>query len=147
MPPFVETLNRPDKQPLEATFSDISAVPFSVGGPPVYLIHTAGQVGTPSLGSAQEIPTSFKEQARNAFQNVAACLALKGATPQDIIKITIYVVNYDPSLRGEIIDVISSFFTAIDGHRHEPPSTLLGVASLALPEFLIEVDATAVIRS
>lgn len=148
-PVLIETLNRSDKKPLSTTFCDISAVPIPPDNPILYQLQTAGQVGTPSPTSAtQEIPTSFRGQAKNAFDNVAACLAIKGATPQDITKITIYIVNYSPNLREELIDVVASFFeVAGQETRHAPPSSLVGVASLALPEFLIEVEAMAVVKA
>jgi enamine deaminase RidA (YjgF/YER057c/UK114 family) len=115
----------------------------------VYLLRTAGQVGTPpSITPTAPIPLSFREQAENAFSNVATCLALGGATPRDITKITIYVVNYELSLRDILVDVIAAFFSTNDGEKpHAPPSTLLGVAALASKEFLIEVEAEAAITA
>ncbi len=58
-------------------------------------------------------------QARVAFANVGRCLAAAGARPDQVARITIYVV----------------------GHR--PEYTLLGVQTLAEPGYLIEVEAIA----
>lgn len=63
-------------------------------------------------------------------------------------KITTYVVGYDPSMTDVLLDAITAFFYVDDKTEiHKPPSTLLGVAALASPEFLIEVDITAVIAA
>lgn len=146
-PSLVVTLNRGDKQTKSSTFSDVSVVPIPPENPLLYQLRTAGQVGISSLGSpTQPCLGTFKEQAQTAFENVAVCLALAGATPHDIVKITIFIVDYKPQLRSELIDIITSFFS-IDGHQHTPPSTLIGVAALASPEFLIEVEAEAVVKA
>ncbi|KAJ9144214.1 hypothetical protein NKR23_g6082 [Pleurostoma richardsiae] len=144
---IVATVNREDQPPLASTFSALSIVPIPPHKPAVHLLHTAGQVGLPSPSSpSAALPTSFREQAENAFANVAACLALGGATPRDITKITIYVVDYELSMRAVLAEVITAFFSTGGSEKpHAPPSTLLGVAALASKEFLIEVDAEAVV--
>lgn len=145
--PVVTTVNRRDKAPLAPTFSDLSIISIPAAKPAVHLLRTAGQVGTPAPATPPApIPTSFLEQAQNAFANVAACLALGGAVPRDITKITVYVVNYDMTMREELIQVITEFFRPTrDEKPHKPPSTLLGVEALASKEFLIEVEAEAAI--
>ncbi|KAL4781944.1 Endoribonuclease L-PSP/chorismate mutase-like protein [Aspergillus varians] len=146
-PPIVTTLNRPDTSPAAPTFSDLSVVPIPPLNPTTHLLQTAGQVGTPRPTTPPTpLPTSLQAQAQNAFANVAACLHLKGATPRDITKITIFVVDLVPEMRSVLVDVIQEFFRAEDGaESHKPPSSLVGVARLASSEFLIEVEATAVV--
>lgn len=146
-PSIVKTTNRADAPPLASTFSHLSIVPMPPVNPSLYFLSVAGQVGSPPPTSPPApLPTAFHEQATNAFTNVAACLALGGATPQDITKITIYVVGLEPSMRSALIDAINAFFHVDSQDKaHAPPSTLLGVAALASKEFLIEVDATAVV--
>lgn len=89
-------------------------------------------------------PTSFREQAISVFANPGACLALGGAKPRDVTKITIHVVGLGPEMKSDLVGTITDFFT-VDGKQHKPPSTLLGVAALARKDFLIGVDATAVV--
>jgi enamine deaminase RidA (YjgF/YER057c/UK114 family) len=145
-PPIVQTANKAEATPLAATFSDLSIVPVPPGQSTVYLLRTAGQVGMPPpSSSATEMPQSFQEQAQNALQNVAACLVAGGAKPQDITKLTIFVVDLDASARNALIHLITEFFTDEDGHQHRPPSSLVGVAALAMPAFLVEIEADAAI--
>ena len=56
-------------------------------------------------------------------------------------KITIYVVHHRP----EYLPDISEARIAVFGD-HKPADTLLGVETLAEPEYLIEVDAIAVVE-
>jgi enamine deaminase RidA (YjgF/YER057c/UK114 family) len=79
-------------------------------------------------------------QARQVFVNVGRALVAAGARPDQVAKITIYVVDYRP----EYLPVIEEARVAVFG-SHKPADTLLGVQTLSRPEYLIEVDAFAVI--
>ncbi|MEA2840534.1 MAG: hypothetical protein QOF41_1864 [Methylobacteriaceae bacterium] len=80
-------------------------------------------------------------QSVQAMRNVGLALAAAGATFADVVKITTYVVNYAPEDRAVIAKVRAPFFAG-----GEPPaSTLVGVTSLALAEWLIEIEAVAVV--
>jgi enamine deaminase RidA (YjgF/YER057c/UK114 family) len=81
-------------------------------------------------------------QARQVFANVGRALAAAGALPQDVAKITIFVVGY----RREYLTVIEQGRVALFGD-HKPADTIVGVEALSRPEYLIEVEATAVVRS
>ena len=75
------------------------------------------------------------------FANLGLALAAAGARPSQVAKITIYVVHY----RREHLPVIEEARARLFGD-HKPADTLVGVAALARPEYLIEVDAIAVIE-
>jgi enamine deaminase RidA (YjgF/YER057c/UK114 family) len=79
-------------------------------------------------------------QAHQVFANVGRALAAGGARLDQVAKITIYVVHY----RREQLPVIDEARAALFGH-HKPADTLVGVEALSRPEFLIEVEAVAVI--
>ena len=66
-------------------------------------------------------------------------LTAAGARPDQVAKLTIYVAGYT----SEYLPVIEQARVELFGH-HKPADTLIGVARLARPEFLIEVDAIAV---
>ena len=85
----------------------------------------------------------FAAQCREALQNVGRALTAAGASPRDVVHLRFYVVNYSP----DCLPVIGQAMTEFCGADHLPASTLLGVACLALPEFLVEVEATAVIAA
>ena len=81
-------------------------------------------------------------QARQVFANVGRALAAAGARPDQVTKITIFVVGY----RRERLKVIDEARAALFG-EHKPADTLVGVEALSRPEFLIEVEAVAVTES
>src|ERR671910_753721 len=66
--------------------------------------------------------------------------AAGGARPEQVAKITIYVVGHRP----EYLPVIEAARRTLFGD-HKPTDTLLGVQTLAAPGYLIEVDAIAVV--
>jgi enamine deaminase RidA (YjgF/YER057c/UK114 family) len=79
-------------------------------------------------------------QARQVFANLGRALAAGGARPEQVTKITIYVVNH----RREYLPVIEEARVALFGD-HKPADALVGIATLSNPDYLIEVDAIAVI--
>jgi len=104
------------------------------------IVHCSGQtawdralniVGGDDLGAQ----TDF------ALENVGRALAAAGARPADVARLRIYVVRYQP----EMVETITARIAAFFAPAPPPASTLLGVQALALPEFLIEIEATAVL--
>jgi len=103
------------------------------------LVFMAGQVADDEQGNLVG-PDDLAVQARQAFANVGRALAAVGAGPDQVARITIYVVHYRP----EYLPAISEARIAVFGD-HRPTDVVLGVESLAHPELLIEVDAIAVV--
>jgi len=80
----------------------------------------------------------MRAQIRQVCDNVRAALAAAGADVADLVKTTTYVTDIDEFFKH--VDVRSEYFGA------EPPtSTTVEVRRLAAPEFLIEMDAIAVV--
>jgi enamine deaminase RidA (YjgF/YER057c/UK114 family) len=103
-------------------------------------IYTAGQVSIDE-GGATVGAGDLAAQATQAMRNVGLALAAAGASYADIVKITTYVVNYQPEQRVVIGKARAPFFA----NRTPPASTLVGVSALALPEWLVEIEAVAVV--
>jgi enamine deaminase RidA (YjgF/YER057c/UK114 family) len=82
----------------------------------------------------------FAVQARQVFANLGRALAAAGALPQQVAKITIYVVDYQ---RDYHLPIIEEARVTLFGN-HKPADVLLGIATLS-PGYLIEVDAVAVV--
>jgi enamine deaminase RidA (YjgF/YER057c/UK114 family) len=82
------------------------------------------------------------EQARQALRNIRTAVEAAGGTLTDVVSVRIYVVNYKPEDAGPIGEAFGEFFPG-DG---PPASTLIGVSSLAVGDFLIEVEAIAVVE-
>jgi enamine deaminase RidA (YjgF/YER057c/UK114 family) len=61
----------------------------------------------------------------------------------DVVKMNTYIVDYGP----ESLEVFRGVRKELMGEADMPASTLVGVAALALPEWLIEIEAVAVVPS
>lgn len=79
-------------------------------------------------------------QARQAFANLQAVVEAAGGTLADVVFLRIYVVDYKPEKAVAVGSAFRDFFSG----EVKPASTWVGVAALANPGFLIEVEATAV---
>lgn len=103
------------------------------------MIFTAGQVPIDEHGNVVG-DGDLAAQAVHAMHNVGRALAAAHAGYADIVKITTYVVNYQPEHRAIIGKARAQFFA----NRTPPASTLVGVAALAVPEWLVEIEAVAI---
>jgi len=83
----------------------------------------------------------FAAQAEAAYENVRIALASAGAEPKDIVRMRTYIVDYKPDYLEPFGLATAAFF----GDHPPPAATLIGVASLAMPEFMIEIEVTAVV--
>jgi enamine deaminase RidA (YjgF/YER057c/UK114 family) len=81
------------------------------------------------------------KQMEKAMDNVRLALEAASATLNDIVNLRIYVVDYSPEYVEIITSVLNNFFD----EDNLPANTLLGIQSLAVPEFMVEIEATAVI--
>ena len=84
---------------------------------------------------------SVLEQARQAFRNLEKAMEAAGGTLKDIVALRIYVVDYQAESGTAVGIALREFFSP----QNPPASTWIGVSALAVPEFLIEIEATAVL--
>ena len=84
---------------------------------------------------------SVLEQARQAFRNLEKAMEAAGGTLKDIVALRIYVVDYQAESGTAVGTAIREFFSP----ENPPASTWIGISALAVPEFLIEIEATAVL--
>ena len=106
---------------------------------PGKLILISGQVAFDVNGQLVG-PGDLAAQTQQVFENLRLALAAAGATFEDVLKLTIFVVNYETSQRAAIVAVREQYLSC----EHPPASTLVGVQALARPEFMIEIEALAV---
>jgi enamine deaminase RidA (YjgF/YER057c/UK114 family) len=100
--------------------------------------YIAGQVAYDSTGQLVG-GSDFRAQAERVFQNLERALASIGGSLADVVKTTTFVTDakHVPLLRDIRLKHLS---------RNRPPAnTLLVVSSLARPEFLIEIEAVALL--
>lgn len=78
-------------------------------------------------------------QARQVFENLRRCLAAAGAGFQDVVKLTCFVTDiaYLPAIRAARAAHIPD--------DRLPAASAVQVAALVAPEFLMEVEAFAVV--
>jgi enamine deaminase RidA (YjgF/YER057c/UK114 family) len=103
------------------------------------LVFVAGQAADDVQGNLVG-PGDLAAQAHQAFANVGRALAAVGAIPEQVTRITIYIVDHRP----EYLPVISEARISVFGN-HKPTDVLVGVRTLAEPRYLIEVEAIAVV--
>ena len=100
----------------------------------VKTVYVSGQVGRGA---------DLQAHAESAFIGVAEQLAAAGASMRDVVKIRIYVTDFDPADYG----VISAARLAAFPEGAWPVSTMLGVNALAREELRVEIEATAVVAA
>ena len=104
------------------------------------IIHCAGQTAWDkdmNLVGGDDL----EQQAAQALENIKSALAAAGATMNDVARLDVYVVDYNPDKLTPIGAAMGRYFDP----EHLPANTLLGIEALAMPEFLIEITATAVV--
>lgn len=104
------------------------------------LVIISGQVALDVNGTVVG-KDDFQAQVRQVFENLRAAVESAGGTFRDIIKLNAYVVDFAGmshfrTVRDEYVDT-----------AHPPASTAVQVQRLFRPEFLLEVEAIAVVRA
>ncbi|KWT61891.1 enamine deaminase RidA [Streptomyces albus subsp. albus] len=107
------------------------------------LVFTAGQVAWDADGATVG-EGDLAAQVEQCYLNVGTALAEAGATFDDVVKMSVYVVDWTPDKLPLFMEGVARASAKL-GVTPVPPSTLLGVAALHIPEHLVEVEATAVI--
>jgi 2-iminobutanoate/2-iminopropanoate deaminase len=124
---------------------------FCAGGlfdPPTYsqgikvtqaqtILFLSGQVAYLPDGTAA-FRGDFKAQARGAYEAIKALVEAQGGTMASVVKITTYVT--DMRYRVDLAPIREEFFG-----KKGPASTLVEISSLAHPDWMIEIEAIAVI--
>lgn len=108
-------------------------------------IARAGGVKTIYLSGVQGKGDTLIAQSKSALERIEKQLTSLGAKKEDIVKLTVYIVNMDAA-RG--------FFDygkaqkEVWGETHLPACTMVGVTSLVAPgdKKLVEIDATAIAK-
>ncbi|WP_410663400.1 RidA family protein [Amycolatopsis sp. lyj-84] len=101
------------------------------------LVFIAGQYA--SDGSGQVTSSDFAEQVEQSLANLRTALAEVGLDFSHVVQLRTYIVEHDAAK----LETIGRLIGQIWGKR-PPTQTLLGVAALAFPDMLFEVDAVAV---
>ena len=107
------------------------------------LVFMAGQVARDAEGNRIG-EGDYAAQVEQCYLNVGTALAAAGATFDDVVKLTVYIVDFTPDKMPLFSEGIARAFAKL-GTDALPPLTGIGVAALAEPDMLVEVEATAVL--
>lgn len=100
-------------------------------------LHVAGQTAMDPDGRPQH-PDDMAAQIRLALDNLEAVLADAAMTLGDVVRLNIYTTDVDG-----LFDAYNLIVERLSAFGVRPPGSLLGVARLAFPELLVELEATA----
>jgi enamine deaminase RidA (YjgF/YER057c/UK114 family) len=112
------------------------------------VIIVSGSVRTVYVGGQDAVDGSgtiigkgdLKAQTEQVLKNIQAALSAGGAQLEHVIKWNLYVVQGQPLQAGFEV------FQRVWGRRPNPPAISMAfVAGLANPDFLVEMDAVAVV--
>ena len=125
-------LFRPETMPQSIGYSQLAIVH---GGKIVFI---AGQVALDKTGNVVG-KDDFRAQVAQVFENLKAALLAAGGTLRDVIKLNSYVLD---------VRNLTQFREVRDRYvnvENPPASTAVEVSRLFRPEFLVEIEAVAVI--
>ena len=129
----VQYLN-PDSLPKNPAFTNVVVV-----SGPAKTIYIGGQDAVDASGKVVG-KGDLKAQTEQILKNIKAALAAGGAEPEHVVKWNVYVVQ------GQSIEEGFAAFQSVWGNSSNPPAiSVLFVAGLANPDFLVEMDAIAVV--
>ncbi len=100
------------------------------------LLYISGQLGL-ALDGTLVGPGDAKAQATQAWHNIVAILSAYNSDLDHLIKMTTYITHW--AYRPLVAEARTEFFPS----GPYPANTLVVVAGLADPSFLVEIEATA----
>ena len=130
----IRPFNTKDTYPEQNIDNDLCQAVVAKGS----TVFLRGQIGQNLETNESVCIGDVKGQTEQAMYNINQLLKEAGGELEDICKITIYII--DPRYREDVYRVIGRWLKGV-----HPVSTGIVVSALARPEWLVEVDATAVI--
>ncbi|MGO1053349.1 RidA family protein [Crossiella sp. CA198] len=107
------------------------------------MVFIAGQVARDADGGKIG-EGDLAAQVEQCYLNLGIALAEVGATFDDVAKVTVYFVGWHPDLIAHYVEGAGRAAAKL-GITALPPLTGIGVAALAEPDLLVEIEATAVL--
>jgi enamine deaminase RidA (YjgF/YER057c/UK114 family) len=129
----IRTFNTRDTYPEQDLDNDLCQAVVANG-----VVYLRGQVGQDLDTSASVGIGDVEAQAERAMANIRLLLDEAGGTLADIVKVIVYLT--DIRYREPVYRVMGKWLKGV-----YPVSTGIVVSALARPEWLVEIDATAVL--
>jgi len=133
----IRKFNTKDTYPEQKLDNDLCHVVITEGGKTIWM---RGQCPQNLDDGVNIISTDPAKQTHKVMQNIIQLIEEAGGSINHLVKIVVYIT--DIKNRETIYNVIGEYTKGV-----HPVSTGLVVQSLARPEWLVEIDATAVIPS
>lgn len=105
-------------------------------------VRIAGQVSWDQDGNLVA-PGDLAGQVAQVFRNAHNCLQAAGATLADLVRVTWYLVDWEPAKAEAFLAGLEQAGREFD--MSTPPGTVIGVSALWTPELLVEAEFTAVV--
>ena len=102
------------------------------------VLYCAGQASVDGNGKPVHVG-DMRKQIDQAFRNLETVLKASGFGLANVVRLNYYTTDVEAFLAAS--DIVGSRLTAA---QSQPSGTLLGVAKLAFPGLMIEIEATAV---
>lgn len=128
-------INPPDL--FDSSRYGFSQVVVAAGGRTVYC---SGQVSW-DANEAIGAPGDLAMQTRRSLRNVERAVVAAGASLDDVVSLRIYIVGDHIRNTAAVREALLETF----GPEGQPAATWIGVAALANPEFIVEIEAIAVL--
>lgn len=107
------------------------------------LVFIAGQIARDADGGKVG-EGDFAAQVEQCYLNVGTALAAVGGTFDDVVKLTVYLVDWTVDKMPLFVEGVARASAKL-GVTPMPPLTGIGVAALAEPDLMVEVEVTAVL--
>ena len=128
-------LQVPNTMPKSVGYSQVATV---TGGTLVFI---SGQVALDVSGNLIG-KDDFRTQVQQVFQNLKAAIEAVGGTIDDVVKLNRYLVDLSPSHLAAFREIRDQYVNV----KNPPASTAVQVQGLFRAEFLVEVEAVAVVN-
>lgn len=108
------------------------------------LVFIAGQIARDADGGKVGAG-DLAAQVEQCYLNIGTALADVGGSFDHVVKLTVYFVDWTPDKISDFVEGVARASAKLGVITPVPPLTGVGVAALAEPDVLVEVEATAVI--
>ena len=103
-------------------------------------VHVSGLVASTADGILVGLG-DLAAQLKYIYDNIRETLAVAGATPADVVRQRIFVVDLQLDQRPIIVNAMNNFY----GEAGSATSTCVGVQALLVEGALVEIDVTALV--
>jgi enamine deaminase RidA (YjgF/YER057c/UK114 family) len=104
-------------------------------------VYVSGQVGWDATQKITD-PADLGMQTRQALENIEIAVVAAGGSRRDIVSLRLYIVGDHIHNARSVREALLGFFPA----ETLPTSTWIGVSALASKDFLVEIEAVAVLE-